>query len=147
MRVLALTAAALATTAIAAPAAAQAENEVAAVVVMPREALDGPNRLSQAVPYHDIDLRTHAGQEHLKWRVKMAARQVCRDLGEIGAAGGSALGRSCEQDAIARTRTVTVAQGQEVAIQQVKDVLRAGAAIHAVMRDAEGVAIWSGRDA
>ena len=45
------------------------------------------------------------------------------------------------------TRTVTVAQGQEVAIQQVKDVLRAGAAIHAVMRDAEGVAIWSGRDA
>jgi hypothetical protein len=42
-------------------------------------------------------------------------------------------------------RTLACHEGQEVAIQQIKDVLREGAAIHATMRDASGVSIWSGK--
>lgn len=43
--------------------------------------------------------------------------------------------------------TVVSSEGQEVAIQDIKDVLREGDAVHAVMRDGRGVIVWSGRHA
>ena len=44
-------------------------------------------------------------------------------------------------------RTVVVVEGQEVAIQRVKDTLRHGAAVHATVRNTAGVTVWSGRHA
>jgi hypothetical protein len=42
------------------------------------------------------------------------------------------------------TRIATIIQGQEVAIQDVKDELQRGIAVHATMTDEQGVAVWSG---
>jgi len=41
-------------------------------------------------------------------------------------------------------RTVVSVQGQEVAIQDIKDLLRGGTALHATMRNAHGVVVWAG---
>jgi len=42
------------------------------------------------------------------------------------------------------SQNVSITQGQEVAIQQIKDELGRGVAVHATMRDENGVTIWSG---
>lgn len=49
--------------------------------------------------------------------------------------------------AVGGVRTLTCLEGQEVAIQKIKDVLRGGEAVHAVMRDDQGIVIWSGKHA
>jgi hypothetical protein len=42
------------------------------------------------------------------------------------------------------TRIATITQGQEVAIQDIKDELQRGIAVHATLKDERGVAVWSG---
>lgn len=102
MRVLCLTAAA-ALAAIAGSAAAQ--TTVSDLVVVAPIDPEGPNRASQVVPYHDLDLRMRGAQEQLKWRVEMAAREVCRDLDRRAPATGTTLtGRSCEREAVQRAK-------------------------------------------
>ncbi|HEV2533131.1 hypothetical protein [Phenylobacterium sp.] len=48
---------------------------------------------------------------------------------------------------VGASRTVAVVEGQEVTIQRVKDTLRQGAAVHATVRTAAGVTVWSGKHA
>jgi UrcA family protein len=55
--------------------------------------------LSAPVSYSDLDLTTGAGREALRQRVKLTARDLCRQLGEANM-GGTAVQPSCEQDAI-----------------------------------------------
>jgi UrcA family protein len=65
----------------------------------------GPNvrSLSTAVSYRDLDLTTQAGRDALSQRVRAAARDLCRRLGEPGNLG-TAAAPSCERDAINSTR-------------------------------------------
>ncbi len=47
--------------------------------------LNGPLQkvsLTTAVPYNDLDLRTHSGARELRFRVRTAARDVCAQLTE-----------------------------------------------------------------
>ena len=65
----------------------------------------GPNvrTLSTAVSYHDLDLTTQTGRDVLSQRVRTAARDLCRRLGEPGNMG-TAAAPSCERDAINSAR-------------------------------------------
>jgi len=65
----------------------------------------GPNvrSLSTAVSYRDLDLTTQAGRDVLSQRVRIAARDLCRRLGEPGNLG-TAAAPSCERDAIMSAR-------------------------------------------
>jgi len=49
--------------------------------------------------------------------------------------------------AVGDPRTLSFQDGQEATIQRIKDVLRRGEAVHAVMRDSAGVIVWSGKHA
>lgn len=105
---------ALGAAAAAAPAAAQYAysaydhgSNVASVdemVVAGRHRYGGPNTLSRRVSYADLDLATYAGREALRYRVRMTARDICRELGE-SRGNGSPLVRSCEDDAVRSART------------------------------------------
>lgn len=55
--------------------------------------------LSVPVSYRDLDLSAQAGRETLKRRVRDAAKEACRRLGEANV-GGSHVDPSCEQAAI-----------------------------------------------
>jgi hypothetical protein len=44
-------------------------------------------------------------------------------------------------------QTLACMEGQEVTIQKIKDVLRGGEAVHATMRNASGIVIWSSKHA
>ncbi len=55
--------------------------------------------LSAPVSYADLDLTTDAGRDVLKDRVRVAAEDLCRRLGESGASATGAV-PSCEQTAI-----------------------------------------------
>jgi UrcA family protein len=59
--------------------------------------------LSTAVSYRDLDLTTNAGRDALSQRVRSAAYDLCRRLGESGA-GDTALAPSCERDAMNSAR-------------------------------------------
>jgi UrcA family protein len=101
--------------AAAVPAFAQpvAETTAGEVVVTGRYHV-GPNvrTLSAPVSYRDLDLTTAAGQNVLTQRVRAAARDLCRRLGEANM-GRTLAQPSCEQDAM------NSATGQErVAIAQ-----------------------------
>lgn len=49
--------------------------------------------------------------------------------------------------AVGIPRIVAISEGQEVAIQQVKDTLRHGHAVYATIRNAAGETIWAGKHA
>ena len=100
--------------AVAAPAAAQyaydspayvvpATSYVEELIVTGPVRRDGPARLSQAVSYRDLDLRTRAGKDVLKWRIRDTARELCRALGE-GPGDSSAIGGSCVDNAVSNAR-------------------------------------------
>lgn len=55
--------------------------------------------LSTAVSYRDLDLSGEAGREALRQRVRAAAYDLCRRLGEGGNVGSPLL-PSCERDAM-----------------------------------------------
>jgi UrcA family protein len=116
MRARLIPAAALAIGALAAAAPAAAQyaysaydhsSDVASVdemVVAGRYRYNGPNTLSRPVSYRDLDLATYAGREALKMRVRMTARDICRELGESRHNGGPLM-RSCEDDAVRSARS------------------------------------------
>lgn len=64
----------------------------------------GPDRMSQRVGLSDLDLTTRDGQQVMRMRVRAAARDVCRALGE-GPDNGSGVVPSCEVQAFRETRT------------------------------------------
>jgi UrcA family protein len=107
MRVPLIAAAALAA-ATALPAAAQVYTYddgtvVDEVIVSPIGPYrNGPDRMSQRVSLSDLDLTTYAGRQVMRLRVRDAARNVCRALGE-GPGNGGPLLRSCEDQAIRDT--------------------------------------------
>lgn len=107
--------AALAAFVTAAAAPAFAQTTVQELTVTGRYGV-GPEvrRLSAVVSYADLDLTTDAGRTALRERVRSTASDLCRRLGE-GAAGGTALVPSCEQDAVN-----SVHQQERVAIAQAK---------------------------
>ena len=99
--------------AIAGAGTALAQTTVGEVTVTGRYG-PGPDArsLSAPVSYSDLDLTTGAGREALRQRIKLTARDLCRQLGEANM-GGTAGQPSCEQDA------VNSAAGQErVAFEQ-----------------------------
>jgi UrcA family protein len=59
--------------------------------------------LTSTVSYHDLNLTTATGRNVLSQRVRTAARDLCRRLGEPSNAGQAAA-PSCERDAINSTR-------------------------------------------
>ena len=75
------------------------------VVVPGRYGRDGPNTLSRAVSYRDLDLTTYGGRQVLKMRIRDTARDLCRELGEGPGNGGPLLGRSCVDDAVRGARS------------------------------------------
>src|SRR5689334_20837238 len=78
--------------AAAVPSLAQTVDEI---TVMGRLGPDGrPTSLSRAVPIGDIDLRYDAGVAEARARVRAAAHDICRELGETG--GRSPISGSCE---------------------------------------------------
>lgn len=84
----------------AAPARLAAQTVVDELTVTGRYGV-GPSvrSLSTAVSYHDLDLTTEAGRDALRQRVRAAAYDLCRRLGEAGN-GGTPLVPSCERDAM-----------------------------------------------
>lgn len=79
------------------PAVAQ---EVEELTVVGSFGPDGrPNTLSRVVNIADLDLTTPAGVDAMRGRIRDAARDVCRELGET--ASGPTLGRSCVTSAVA----------------------------------------------
>lgn len=89
-----------ASVAAASAGAALAQATVGEVTVIGRygEGLNARS-LSAPVSYGDLDLTTGAGREALRQRVKLTARDLCRQLGEADL-GGTAAQPSCEQDAV-----------------------------------------------
>ena len=83
--------------AVVAPAFAQ--NTVDEVVVTAKYQGRQLRSLSVPVSYRDLDLTTDAGRETLKQRVKAAADDACKRLGE-GNMGGTYAMPSCERAAI-----------------------------------------------
>ena len=59
---------------------------------------NGPNRLSQAVSFRDLDLTSYEGRRILDLRIRTTARTLCRALGE-GSGNGGPLLPSCEEQA------------------------------------------------
>ncbi len=59
--------------------------------------------LSRAVSYRDLDLASYSGRQELQMRIRVTARDICRELGE-SPRSGSALTRSCEADAVRSAR-------------------------------------------
>ena len=93
---LAAGACAVAAFATAAPSLAQTVDEI---TVMGRLGPDGrPETLSRAVPIGDLDLRYDGGVAEARARVRAAAHDICRELGETG--GRSPIGASCEDGAV-----------------------------------------------
>ena len=85
-------------------AGAAAAQTVSEIVITPRLGPDGrPTQLSRGVPFGDLDLRTVAGQDVLKARVRDTARDLCRELGE-DRSGPSPLAQTCIDRAIAGSR-------------------------------------------
>lgn len=84
----------------AAPARLAAQTVVDELTVTGRYGV-GPSvrSLSTAVSYRDLDLATQDGRDALRQRVRAAAYDLCRRLGEAGN-GGTALVPSCERDAM-----------------------------------------------
>jgi len=94
--------------AVAAPAAAQPRDQPPVVVdeltVTGRYGVGAEVRaLSAAVSYRDLDLTTEEGRDALRQRVRAAAYDLCRRLGEAGA-GDTPLAPSCERGAIDSAR-------------------------------------------
>lgn len=83
--------------ATAAPALAQAEEEL---VVTGRygPVPDSVTSLSQTVSYADLDLSTVGGRAEFRHRLKLTARYLCEKLGESDTA--PSVGQSCRQAAV-----------------------------------------------
>ena len=81
------------------PANAQpAPNTVDELTVYGRPGLYGePNTLSRVVSIADLDLRYDTDVREMQRRVRMTARQICRELGETG---GGGVTPSCEDAAV-----------------------------------------------
>lgn len=91
-------AAALAMGGLAAPAVAQVV--VQELTVMGRVGVDGElKELSRVVSYADLDLRTEAGQDALRSRIRATAEELCQALDEPQYQTGSVV-PSCENDAV-----------------------------------------------
>lgn len=104
MRKIALITAAAALTAAglgaAAPASAQSYVDE---LVVEGYGPDGPDRMSRAVAYDDLDLTTLEGREVLRLRIRDTAGDICRALREDPDAR-SPLIDSCRNDAIKSAR-------------------------------------------
>jgi len=89
---------------LAVPAAAQSvyvdDGPYVDEVVVPGVRLGphGPDRLSQAVSFRDLDLTSYEGRRVLDLRIRATARTLCRALGE-GSGNGGPLLPSCEEQA------------------------------------------------
>jgi UrcA family protein len=78
---------------------AVAQDEVDELVIIGRIGPDGePDSLSRPVSYADLDLVYYSDREELKARIRVTARDLCRELGETGVSAGG-LGRSCDREA------------------------------------------------
>jgi UrcA family protein len=70
-----------------------------------------PQSLSRVVSFRDLDLTTRWGQDELRRRIDVTARDLCNELGETG--GPSGLAPSCRgqavRDAMAQAR-IAIAQ-------------------------------------
>ncbi|HEY9219684.1 MAG TPA: UrcA family protein, partial [Phenylobacterium sp.] len=93
----------------AAPAAAQ-DSEVDAITVYGRYGPDGPQTLSRAVPFSDLDLTTRWGQDELRHRIRVTAQDLCTQLNEPSRSPMASVVPSCreraERDAISQMRRI-----------------------------------------
>jgi UrcA family protein len=90
---------AVAAASLAAAGAALAQTTVEELTVIGKEGPKGhAESLSYKITWHDLDLRTKAGQKELDRRIRVTAKYVCDKLGEAPSNAGYI--PSCEKAAV-----------------------------------------------